>query len=112
MKQIISVASSKRSQSTTFPEDKVLAWFDGASQFNGNQCGAGGVIKLNNLVEYRWTLNCISGTNSKAKLMGAWATITLAKSLSIQDLHLMGDSMIVINWLKGKGILQVANLES
>jgi hypothetical protein len=36
----------------------------------------------------------------------------LAKSLGIQDLHLMGDSMIVINWLNGKGILQVANLES
>jgi hypothetical protein len=74
-KQINSAVSSKRLQPITFPEDKVLAWFDGASQHNGNLCGAGGVIKLNNLVEYRWTLNCISGTNSKAELMGAWASI-------------------------------------
>jgi len=44
--------------------------------------------------------------------MGAWATIILAKRLSIQDLHLMGESMIVINWLKGRGTLQVAILES
>jgi hypothetical protein len=103
--------SSKILQPIFLPEDKALAWFDGASQLNEDLCGAGGIIKISDLVEYRWTLNCISGTNSKAELMGAWASIILAKSLRIQDLHVMGDSLTVINWLNGKGILQVANLE-
>jgi hypothetical protein len=29
------------------PEDKVIGWFDGAAQQNGEQSGAGGVIKIN-----------------------------------------------------------------
>lgn len=104
--------STKRLQPITFPEGKVLAWFDGALQVNMNKCGAGGVIRLNTPEEYRWTLNCISGSNSKAELMGAWRAMTLEKSFGIQELHLMGDPLIVINWLKGIGTLQVANLEN
>jgi hypothetical protein len=86
--------SSKRLSPIFLPADKAHAWFDGASQHNGDLCGAGGVLKIGDLLEYRWTLNCVSGTNSRAELMGAWASIILAKRLGIHDLHVMGDSRL------------------
>jgi hypothetical protein len=43
--------------------------------------------------------------------MGVWALLTLASRLFIYDLHVKGDSMIVINWLREKGRLQVISLE-
>jgi ribonuclease HI len=43
--------------------------------------------------------------------MGAWATITLAARLTVSDLHVLGDSKIVIDWLNRKGALRVANLD-
>jgi ribonuclease HI len=96
---------------TTLPVDKTLAWFDGAAQQNGLLSGVGGVIKLDDHKEYRWTLNCGKGTNSRAELMGAWATLTLAARLTVYDLHVLGDSKIVIDWLNRKGVLKVANLD-
>jgi hypothetical protein len=30
------------------PEDKIIGWFDGAAQQNGEQSGTGGVININN----------------------------------------------------------------
>jgi hypothetical protein len=95
-----------------FPADKTLAWFDGATQQNGLLSGAGGVIKIDDLREYRWILNCGKGTNTRAELMGAWATIVLAVRLSVSDLHVLGDSKIVIDWLNKKGDLRVENLDA
>jgi ribonuclease HI len=95
----------------TYPADKTLAWFDGATQQQGLLSGAGGVIKLDVHREYRWILNCGKGTNTRAELMGAWATLVLVVRFSVSDLHVMGDSKIVIDWLKRKGDLRVANLD-
>jgi ribonuclease HI len=43
--------------------------------------------------------------------MGAWATLTLASRLSVSDIHVLGDSKIVIDWLNRKGTLHVATLD-
>jgi hypothetical protein len=50
----------------TLPIDKIIGWFDGAAQKNGEQSGAGGVIKINEHTVYKWTLNCGRGTNTRA----------------------------------------------
>jgi ribonuclease HI len=92
--------------------DRICAWFDGAAQSNDNQCGVGGIIKLNETNECRWTLNCGGGSNMRAELFGAWSTLALAKRLSIYDIHILGDSKIVIDWLEKKGDLGVASLEA
>ena len=42
--------------------------------------------------------------------MGALDTLILASRLSVSDIHVLGDSKIVIDWLKGKGTLQVVTL--
>jgi hypothetical protein len=58
-----------------------------------------------------WTLNCGFGTNTKAELLGAWASIYLATCHNILDLHLRGDSKIIIDWLNRRGKIHVSDLE-
>jgi ribonuclease HI len=89
-----------------------MACFDGATQSNGQQCGAGGVIKTSDFSVYRWTFNCGEGTNTREELLGVWATLTLATRLAIRDIQVLGDSKIVIDWLNDKGSLQACALES
>jgi ribonuclease HI len=43
--------------------------------------------------------------------MGAWATLTIARLLEIQNLHVMGDSKVIIDWLNSKWNLQAINIE-
>jgi hypothetical protein len=60
-----------------------LAFFDGASMDRGSNCGAGGTIFCSDLTKYRWHFNGGAGTNTKAELLGAWASLFLAKKLDI-----------------------------
>jgi ribonuclease HI len=94
------------------PVDKAIAWFDGATQQRGEKSGVGGKIMINNNTSYLWTFNCGQGTNTRAELLGAWASLTLAIRLSISDLLLLGDSKIVIEWLNKRGTIQAVALES
>jgi hypothetical protein len=41
-------------------------WFDGASQQNNLQSGAGGLIHISHNTICRWTFNCGQGTNTRA----------------------------------------------
>ena len=47
-------------------EDTPTGWFSGATQSNGTQSGAGGLISVLKNSQYRWTFNCGSGTNTVA----------------------------------------------
>jgi ribonuclease HI len=89
-----------------------MGWFDGASQQNSEHSGAGGVIKIREHTFYKWMINCGAGTNTRDELLGVWALLTLASPLFIYEINVLGDSRIVIDWLKGKGRLQVVTLES
>jgi hypothetical protein len=86
-------------------KDFVLAWFDGAAQRDGSWCGAGGVLKTMDATVIKWTFNCSRGSNTRVKLLGAWATLMLADQFSIPCIHVMGDSKVVIEWLLNKGRL-------
>jgi ribonuclease HI len=117
---IAEMASSRKQSPVTPPSrtffkvplDRVVAWFDGAAQQDGSLCGAGGKIVLNSHTCFRWTLNCGNGTNMKAELLGAWASLILASRLHINELLLLGDSKIIIDWLSGRADFHVADLES
>jgi ribonuclease HI len=91
--------------------DTTTACFDGATQTGGKQCGAGGVIKTPDLSVYRWFFNCGEGSNTRAELLGVWATLTLATHLSLQKLQVLGDSKVVIEWLTNRGRLQASAIE-
>jgi ribonuclease HI len=86
-------------------------WFDGAASTTGLNSGAGGIIRISEHRTFKWYFNCGPGTNTRAELLGAWALLTLAVRLDISVLSVHGDSKIVIDWLCGKGHLQVFNLE-
>jgi len=89
----------------------VIVWFDGVAKSSGNNCGAGGKIRISGHKSYKWFFNCGTRTNTKADLLGAWTLLTLTSRLSILEIHVQGDSKIIIEWLKGKGHLQMASLE-
>ena len=90
----------------------MVAWFDGAAQQAGLFCGAGGIITINAQTVYRWTLNCGTGSNTKAELLAAWASCILASRLHITELLLLGDSKLIIDWLNGRADFHVAELAS
>jgi ribonuclease HI len=93
------------------PKHRTIGWFDGASQRNGDQSGVGGVIQLDEHTVYRWTLNCGRGTNTREELLGAWVVLTLAHKISITDIHILGDSKIIIDWINNIGSLQVISID-
>jgi ribonuclease HI len=80
-------------------EGSMLACFDGAALSTGLCCGAGGTFKTHSSRITKWFLNCGAGTNTKAELMGLWATLYLASCWSINHLHVLGDSSVIVNWI-------------
>jgi hypothetical protein len=90
-------AQTNRRSFTTLPFNKAIAWFDEATQLDGSLCGARGHIFINVHTSYRWTLNGGQGTNTKAKLMGAWASLILAQRINIDVMILLGDSKVIID---------------
>jgi len=91
--------------------NSTLSWFDGATRSDGSMCGVGGIIKVQKETTYKWRLNCGKGANTKAELMGACSSLWFVEYLLLSDLHLLGDSKVVIDWLKKEGSLQVSTLE-
>jgi len=93
------------------PEGYTLACFDGAAQSNGLCCGAGGIFKTHLLRITKWFLNCGAGTNTKAELMGLWASLSLASIWSINHLLVLGDSRVIIDWITKKSKLHSVHVE-
>jgi ribonuclease HI len=92
-------------------EGSTLACFDGATLSNGKCCGAGGFFKTHSARITKWFINCGAGTNTKAELMGLWATLALASLWSIKNLQVLGDSQVIIEWINNKGNFHSANIE-
>jgi ribonuclease HI len=109
--KFMSKVTARRSGLSQSVVGGMVGWFDGATTSSGLNSGAGGVIRINEQCCYKWFLNCGSGTNTRAELLGAWALLSLASRLSIQEIHVLGDSKIIIDWLRGKGRLQVITLD-
>jgi ribonuclease HI len=95
----------------TQTEGFTLACFDGAALANGECCGAGGFFKSHATRITKWFLNCGAGTNTKAELLGLWATLTLATLWSIEKIQILGDSKVIIDWIKQQGQLHAVNIE-
>jgi len=87
-----------------------VSWFDGAADLSDYRCGAGGLIKTSANTVYKWTFNCVFGTNTKAKLLVSWATLILVVRLNIEVIQVIGHSKIIIEWLKDRGKLQISSL--
>jgi ribonuclease HI len=106
------ITSTLRQKPILIKDGYSVAYFDGAAIAGGSNCGAGGTIICATSQVFRWFLNCGEGTNTKAELLGAWGTLTLAKMLDLHCIQVMGDSKVIIDWLDQKGRLQAINIEA
>jgi len=85
-------------------------FFDGASQVQGEKCGAGGVILLSKSYNSQWKINVGKGTNTKGKLVGLWALLYLSRYMGISHLQVFGDSSVVISWFNAQQRLDIISL--
>jgi len=95
----------------SLPEGFTIACFDGATLSSGACCGAGGFFKSHSSRITKWYLNCGSGSNTKAELMGLWTTLFLASTWSIKLLLVRGDSKVIIDWITLKSNLHTVQIE-
>jgi ribonuclease HI len=96
----------------TQTEGYTLACFDRTSLSTGECCATSGFFKNHASRITKWYINCGAGTNTKAKLMGLWATVTLATIWAIEKIQIPGDSKVIIDWINQKGQLHAVNIES
>jgi ribonuclease HI len=92
-------------------EGYTLICFDGAAQQNGLCCGAGGTFKSSLHRTTNWHLNCGSGSNTKAELMGLWVSLSLATFWSLDHILVLGDSRIIIDWINLHSKLHSVQIE-
>jgi ribonuclease HI len=104
--------SPRRDISFDLDAGHTIAFFDGAAQLGGSVCGAGGTFKSHPSRTTNWFINCGAGTNTKAELMGLWATLSLAALWSIDHIHIQGDSRVIIDWISNQSQLHSTHLAS
>jgi ribonuclease HI len=78
---------------------KPWGYFDGASQ--NNRCGGGGILYLSDSHYFTLTIGLGTGTNNYAELMSLKLLIAFAIEKNCQTFTVFGDSMNVINLIKG-----------
>ena len=82
--------------SPPFLRNLPLLFFDGvaASVF----CVVGFVLKLVARKEIKCWLNARRGSNTRAKVIDLWSGLFVAKLWGVKDLHVVGDSQVIICW--------------
>lgn len=52
-----------------------------------------------------------SATSMRAKLLAFWSVLFLCRKMNIMDVHIVGDSKVVIDWYNKKAELNVMSLQ-
>jgi ribonuclease HI len=90
----------------------IAGWFDGATQSNGQQSGAGGLIRINeNTVCTNGLSTVVQAPILEQNYLESGPLSHWQSRLHIVDMQVFGDSRIIIDWLNDKGKLQVNALE-
>ena len=77
---------------------RMVGFFDGASQELSSLCGVGAILYLEYYRNYQLWLNCSPGTNTKGELLSLWILLRLAEFLGMDGIQIFGDSKINIDW--------------
>jgi ribonuclease HI len=94
--------SGRNTVSKIYPANLFIMRFDGCSKGNPGLAGAGAVIYYDN--EELWAHSFFVGekmTNNHAEYSGLILGLQQAISMNIKTLHVEGDSLLVINQMKG-----------
>ena len=57
-----------------------------------------------------FSLGVGQGTNTKAELLSLWALLLTSQMMGIPLGHVYGDSLVIINWVKGSTALSLPDL--
>jgi ribonuclease HI len=94
-----------------YPESTYKLQFDGCSKSNPGLSGAGAVIYYNE--DEVWSNDFFVGvnnTNNQAEYAGLLLGLKRAKDMDIKSLYVEGDSLLVINQMKGQYKCSSSNL--
>lgn len=102
---------SEEKNSKIFPEIEYKLQFDGCSKCNPGIAGAGAVIyKFNEEISAKVQFVGNSATNNAAEYTGLIIGLKEAIRLNIKTLNVEGDSILVINQMKGDYKVKSKNL--
>ena len=91
-------------------ENMSIRYFDGASQNGGLRCGFGAILISLDLGRFNIKWNCGIGTNTRAELLALWSILHLAKLFGIETIQIIGDSRIIVDWFRGRVMLDSLTL--
>lgn len=96
------VMSTSR-QSSELINDKIVsrAFFYGACKGEKCICGLGFVLYLSNYVYFSFKANAGPVTNNQGELLALYYLLKLALDRGMKWLTIMGDSLLVVNWVLG-----------
>ena len=86
-----------------------MGQFDGAA--SARSCGVEMVIIVDRSLSYILLLGVGCGTNTKSELLALWGLLFFAIHKNIHDLHVRGDSKVIVDWALGKHIIHSIDLE-
>lgn len=84
-------------------------YFDGACVDGLMGCGAWIKISQRERLHIHW--NAGMGSNNKAELIALWWGLRIAVLLQIQDVHIYGDSQVVIGWVNRTMVMMRPDLQ-
>ena len=104
-------SSEKRKKPRIMGPGPILVYpcgfFYGASAKSG---GIGFSLHLNETHSFEFVVGVGQCTNTKAELVGLWALLLTTHMMGIPSLQVFGDSLVIINWAKGKSSLSPPEL--
>ena len=83
-------------------------FIDGASKCM--DAGAGFCIYISKYHHLEFMMGVGQGTNTKAELLSLWAILLISQMMGIPLSQIYGDSLVIINWVKGSAALSPTNL--
>ena len=78
------------------------AYFDGASQGQPPLGGAGVVIHFSSKRKMFVKYSMGQATNNTVELAALWEALKVALNNQIQDIQILGDSKVVVDWVNGR----------
>jgi len=86
-----------------------IGFFDGVAK--GGLSGVGVFVKIDRYHCFKAHMAIGSGTNIRAELLALWVMLFLCKKLELVDVHIAGDSKMVVDWFNQKAKLHVMTLQ-
>ena len=78
---------------------------------NVRVCGVGCVLHLSHDHFFRRKLGSGIGSNTRVELLALWVLLKFSKDKGVHDIHIVGDSKVIVDWFLGKACLEFLVLE-